>query len=38
MVETYDHADLDVAGLAEVGQMHAALRGVFGERCTEGCP
>jgi hypothetical protein len=38
MVATYDHADLDVAGLAAVGQMVAALRGAVGERCTEGCP
>lgn len=31
MVETYDHADLDVAGLAAVGQMLAALRGAVDE-------
>lgn len=31
MVEAYDHAGLDVAGLAEVGQMLAALRGAVGE-------
>jgi hypothetical protein len=30
-VETYDHADLDVAALAAVGQMLAALRGAVGE-------
>ena len=31
MVETYDHADLSVAGLAAVAQMIAALRGAVGE-------